>query len=101
MNSKDPGECANTPGAVADWIGVDMAKRTVQCAQCGADVDSIGVGRPRKYCDQCRPRTYKPKSHMTAKRCSNCDTQFETPNRERIYCSRACAAAARMTIKPF
>ena len=76
-----------------------MAKRTVQCAQCGSDVDSIGVGRPRKYCDQCRPRTYKPKSHTTVKQCPNCGTQFETPNRERIYCSRACAAAVRMTAK--
>lgn len=57
MNIENPGECANTPGAVANLSEqVDMTKRIRACLACGKPVVSPGQNQVnRKFCgDECR-----------------------------------------------
>ena len=39
-----------------------LALRTVACELCGRQLALGGRGRPRRYCLDCRPRTYQRKS---------------------------------------
>ena len=65
------------------------------CKKCGATLESVSRGRPRKYCLDCAPRTRKLVNDEPPcpRKCSECESTF-TPASSSRYCSTACRSSA-------
>lgn len=81
-----------------------MPERT--CESCGGGVASMGRGRPRRFCTDCRPRTYQPKPKARPKpkaarlpkpprlvACVECSSEFTTKTNAKVC--RSCADTRR------
>ena len=74
---------------MADFVGVDVQERTCAAVGCMNIVASQRRGRPRRFCDNCRPPTYVLRQH-DPRDCLSCGVAFHPSDARQVYCSRAC-----------
>jgi hypothetical protein len=69
-----------------------------QCAAgCGRSFEvRAGRGRPRKFCDECRPVS-TPKGTLPPRTCPRCGGTFWPRTKRAVYCSRDCHERAHET----
>lgn len=63
------------------------------CSSCGSTFEQAGRGRPRKYCEGCRPPRIgrvRPAKEPRVGSCVECGAEFETFVSKRKFCSDRC-----------
>ena len=70
-----------------------LGKSGVLCAECGAGIDQLGVGRRRKFCSQDCSRSFHGKrrgKHSLGNVCKSCNSPFVRTASNQSYCSPVC-----------
>ena len=65
------------------------------CLECGSPVTSIGRGRPRKFCLDCRPRRGELVDPGRETPCDQCGNLFHTRASRARFCSLRCRDLSR------
>lgn len=81
--------------------GRDGRTEQRSCAGCGAQFAvelSFAAGRPRRFCEACRPSG--PRERPGQRSCGYCGAPFQPKTRRAVFCSPACKYRARDGVVP-